>query len=200
MPLPLASLTTPDVIVLVVCLVLAVRGAFKGFTWQVIRTAGLIGALWAATWLHEPVGKWLGERVSPLPEGMNEIAGWLLVVVGGWLLVTFVAHMARGVVRTADQTGTDRVLGFAMGALMGLTFTTIGFVVYGRVSPEATLEETLEDSHSARFMAHLIHIAEPALPASVCERFSDALDAIKAAADVLPQEDPASDDQADEQE
>ena len=41
----LAALSTPDTIVAIVCAVAAVRGAVKGFAWQVVRTIGLIGHL-----------------------------------------------------------------------------------------------------------------------------------------------------------
>ncbi len=49
----LAALSTPDTIVAVVCAVAAVRGAVKGFAWQVVRTIGLVGALWGAGAWHE---------------------------------------------------------------------------------------------------------------------------------------------------
>ncbi|MDJ0975601.1 MAG: CvpA family protein [Planctomycetota bacterium] len=182
----LASLSTPDTIVLVMCVVLAIRGAFKGFTWQLVRTVGLIGAIWVAGWLHEPVGAWLDERLDVLPSDWNPVAAWLLLVVGAWLIVTFVAYMARGVVRTADLTSTDRVLGFAMGAVMGLAFATIAFIVYGRVADDEQLTKTLEHSVSARFMAQLIDVVEPIIPGDVCERWGETLDAIKQAGELLP--------------
>lgn len=186
MPILAASLSTPDTIVLVLCVVLAIRGAFKGFTWQLIRTVGLIGAIWVAGWLHEPVGAWLGDRLDVLPANWNPTAAWLLIVIGAWLLVTFVAYMARGVVRTAELTSTDRVLGFAMGAVMGLAFATVAFIVYGRVADEEQLTRTLEDSYSARLMAQLIEVAEPVIPEGVFDRWADTLEAIKQAGEVLP--------------
>lgn len=173
------GMSTPDTIVLVICGILAIRGAFKGFTWQLIRTLGLVGAVWAAGWLHEPVGAWMDERFGFLPTDWNPVAAWLLIVVGAWLLVTFIAHMARGAVRTVDLTGTDRVLGFAMGALMGLVFATIAFVVYGRVANNDQLKSTLEHSQSARWMAGFLEVAEPVIPDAVCKRWSDTFDAIK---------------------
>ncbi len=186
MPLPTAALSTPDTIVLVICVVLAIRGAFKGFTWQLVRTVGLIGAIWAAGALHEPVGEWLGERIDVLPADWNDVAAWLLLVVGAWLLVTFIAHMARGVIRSADLTSTDRVLGFAMGAVMGLAFATVAFVVYGRVATDEQLTKTLEDSHSAQLMGKLLEIAEPVMPNAVCERWEETFDAIKQAGELMP--------------
>ena len=45
MQLPLAALATADLVVLVVCGLLALRGAFKGFAWQAVRPVGLVGAV-----------------------------------------------------------------------------------------------------------------------------------------------------------
>jgi len=183
---PFAALSTPDTIVLVVCLAPGVRGAFKGFTWQFVRTTGLIAAIWVAGWLHEPAGRWLDDRLNFLPSNWNPIAAWLVIVLAAWLIVTFIAYMARGAVRTAELTSTDRVLGFALGAVMGLAFVTIGFVVYGRVATDGQLTQTLEDSESAQLMARFLEVAEPVIPDSVCERWCDTFDAIKAAGQLLP--------------
>ncbi|MDJ0521132.1 MAG: CvpA family protein [Planctomycetota bacterium] len=177
------TLTVPDTIVLVVCLIVGIRGAFKGFVWQAIRTAGLIGALWAATRFHEPIGRRLDEWFSFLPTFATPVVAWLLILVGIFLVFAFLAYMARGAMKTANLTGVDRVLGLAMGAVMGLCFCAIAFVIWGFLflKTDSELEKALEGSQSARFMAKIIEVVDPLFPEGVRERFGASLKAIEAA-------------------
>jgi uncharacterized membrane protein required for colicin V production len=177
---PLAvSLTTPDVITLVVCAVLGVRGALKGFVWQLVRTVGLVGALWGATRFYEPVGAWIDERF-PVPTFLTPLLGWLLILAGTFLLFSFLAHVARGLVRTADMSTFDRFLGFALGTVMGIGLVAVGFVVWGHNAGEDELRETLRGSYAARGMAVTVEFVEPLFPDEVRQRFRKSLDAISA--------------------
>jgi membrane protein required for colicin V production len=177
------TLTVPDTIVLVVCLIVGIRGAFKGFVWQAIRTAGLIGALWAATHFHERIGERLDEWFSFLPTFATPVVAWLLILVGIFLVFAFLAYMARGAMKSANLTGVDRVLGLGMGAVMGLCFCAIAFVIWGFLflKTDAQLREALEGSKSARFMAKIIDVVDPLFPVAVRERFGASLEAIEAA-------------------
>ena len=176
-----SNLGTADGIVLAVCVVLAIRGAFKGFAWQAVRTVGLIAALWLAGMFHADVGAWMEQKISILPSAWASTAGWLAVLIGVWLIVGMLAWMARGAVRTVDLTGTDRALGFGLGAVMGLAFATVGFVVFGRIASEKSLTETLTNSHSAQYMARLLDIAQELVPPEICERYCETFDAIREA-------------------
>lgn len=179
----LASLTAPDSIVLVVCLIVGIRGAFKGFIWQAIRTIGLLGALWAATSFHGQIGTHLGEWFGFIPDIALPIVSWLLILALVILLFAFLAHVARGAVKTANLTGVDRVLGLGMGAVMGLCFCAIAFVIWGHLflRTDTQLREALEGSMSARLMAKVIGFVDPLFPDVVRERFGASLEAIEAA-------------------
>ena len=178
-----ATLTTPDLIVLGICAVLALRGAIKGFTWQLIQTVGLVGAIWAAGQLNEPVGDWIRDRIDPVPDASVYVVGWCVVMIGGWLLVTFVAHMARGAIRKAELSGMDRTLGLALGAFTGFVIATAIFVGYGRFVSSRKLVETLDASVSARYMAHVIDVALPLVPEPVASDWQSTFDDIREAGD-----------------
>ena len=177
------TLTVPDSIVLVVCLIVGIRGAFKGFVWQAIRTVGLIGALWGATHFHVPIGERLGEWFGFLPTFALPVVAWLLIVVGIFVVFAFLAYMARGAVRTANLTNVDRLFGLALGAVMGLCFCAIAFVIWGFLflKTDAQLEEALRGSQSARFMTKIIEFVDPLFPDAVRERFGASLKAIEKA-------------------
>ena len=176
------DLTTPDLIVLGVCVVLGIRGGMKGFAWQLIRTIGLLGALWGATRFYDPVGRWIGERIELIPDLATPVVGWLAVLFGTILAFGFLAHLARGLVKTANMTTLDRVLGFALGAVMGIAFVAAGFVVWGHFTGEDDVRDTLRGSISARGMAITIEYVEPLFPTEVRDRFRKSLDAIGQAA------------------
>ena len=67
MPAPLLALSTPDAVVLSLMGFFALRGAFKGFVWQLLRTAGLYGGLLLAARFDRSVGTFLADRFSFVP-------------------------------------------------------------------------------------------------------------------------------------
>lgn len=181
MALFVAALTVPDMIVLGIVAVLAIRGAIKGFTWQLIRTAGLVGAIWLAGKLNADVGAWISERFDWVPDNTECVVAWFVLMVGAWLLVTFIAHMARGAIKTVNLSGIDRVFGLGLGAVMGIVFATAIFVGYGHFVPNTDLEETLDQSVSAALMGKLIDVALPLVPEPVATEWSETFDEIREA-------------------
>jgi uncharacterized membrane protein required for colicin V production len=176
---PLAlTLTTPDTIVLIACGVLGLRGAFKGFVWQLVRTLGLVGALWAAGSFYQPVGKLLDSALAIMPAAAAPLVGWVLIVLATFVVFAYLAHLARGLIRSAELSAPDRLLGFALGAVMGLALCAVAIVVWGHVAGEEELKDTMRGSVSARYMAKLVEVVDPVFPDSVRERFAKALKAL----------------------
>lgn len=171
------SLTTPDLIVLGLCVVLGVRGAMKGFAWQLVRTLGLLAGLWGATRFYEPVGVWLDERL-PIPEVMTPVVAWLGIMAATILVFGFFAWIVKGAVKKVNLGGLDRGLGFALGGVMALTFAAIAFVLWGHFAGEDELRETLDRSVTARYMAETVGVVEPLFPQEIRARFRKSLDAL----------------------
>src|SRR5213075_1294167 len=107
----------------------SLRGAVKGFVWQLVRTGGLLLGLLLATQYAMPVGRFLSERFS-IPSAASDLVGWLVIVLGTLLMLTLVAHTLRNAVRQADLTALDRFLGAALGAVFGLGLAAIAFTFY----------------------------------------------------------------------
>jgi membrane protein required for colicin V production len=164
---PLAALATPDLVVLAVCALFALRGAWKGFAWQAVRTIGLVLALFVAGWGHVRFGVWLGAHVGLLPDGAAPWVAWFGLLAGVFLVATFFAWMARGAVRSVKLGGLDRLLGFAMGALMGLVLVTVVFLLWGSWVPRERLESVRRDSVTIPWMAKVVEVAEPWVPEDV---------------------------------
>lgn len=179
----LAALSTPDTIVAIVCALAAVRGAFKGFAWQVVRLLGLVGALWGAGAWHERFGGWLDAHVSFVPGAAADWIAWFAIFLGLFLLATWLAWMARGALRTANLSGVDRLFGFLAGGALGLILVTAGFLIWGSFVRSDTLKETLRDSVTVPFMAKVVDVVEPVLPSDVRRRWGDVLGTLDEVAD-----------------
>lgn len=188
----LAALSTPDTIVAVVCAVAAVRGAVKGFAWQVVRTIGLVGALWGAGAWHERFGAWLDANVPFVPEMTADWIAWFVIFLGLLLLATWFAWMAKGALRTVKLGGLDRLFGFAAGAVMGLILVTAGFLIWGSFVRSQTLRSTLEGSVTVPYMAMVVDLVEPVLPNDVRKRWSEVLHTLDDIVEDVVEEDDGS--------
>ncbi len=168
-----------DLAVLTVCALFALRGALKGFAWQVVRLLALFGALWGASawddWLTARLRVW----IPALPEASVPFVAWGTIFVLLLLLGAYVAHMARGLIRSADLTGMDRVFGFALGAATGLFFATLLLVVGGALLDTFGKRDLLEDAvHAsvlAKPMGKAAEVLGPLLPDGVRQVWDDAL-------------------------
>ena len=174
----LAALSTPDTIVALVCGVAAVRGVVKGFAWQVVRTAGLVGALIGAGAWHEGVGAWLERSFEIIPDAAAPWIAWFAILVLLLLAATSFAYMARGLVKRVRLGGLDRLLGFAAGAAMGLVLVTAGFLVWGSFVRPETLRGTLDGSITVPYMAKVADLVEPLLPDDVRRRWGEVLNTL----------------------
>lgn len=176
----LLAVSTPDTVVYALMGFFALRGAFKGFVWQLLRTAGLYGGLLLATRYGEPVGAFLAERFSFVPATGSDLAGWGVIVVGTFLVVTLVAHLIREWVRSAELSGIDRTMGLVFGALFGLGLAAFGFTLWASTRPRSEVQEALAGSKTTEYMARFIDTVKPLFPDGVRRRWSPVLESLGA--------------------
>jgi membrane protein required for colicin V production len=175
--LPLA-VSGPDGVVLGLMGLFALRGAWKGFVWQAVRTGGLvIGLLLGARW-DVGVGRFLAARFSFVPDAYSDVAGWILVVVATFLATTIVAHLLRATVADARLSGLDRFLGLALGAALGLGVAAFGFTLWASTQPDKVVRETLGGSLSTTWMARTVTAVRPLFPEGVRERWTPVLESL----------------------
>ena len=173
------DLSTPDLIVLAVGGLFAVRGAFKGFAWQATRTAGLVGAILVANLFYERLAGWMDEHLAFVP--IKSILAWIAIALGIFMLLGVFAYMARGLVRSARLSRLDRVLGLVMGAAMGFVLCTLGFSVYASFQDVEETRATFGDAISVRYMAQAVRAVKPLAPEPIRERWIKILGAIESA-------------------
>lgn len=175
---PLLALSTPDTVVLVLMAFFGLRGAFKGFVWQLLRTAGLYGGLLLAARYDTIVGTFLADRFAFVPRTGSDMVGWGVCVVGTFLVVTLIAHLIREWVRQADLSGIDRTMGLVFGALFGLGLAAFGFTLWASTRPRSEVREALAGSRSTEYMARMVEAVKPLFPDGVRHRWSPVLESL----------------------
>lgn len=170
------DLATPDLIVLGIVALFGVRGAFKGFAWQAVRTAGLVGAIFVANLFYPRLESWLADVAGFVPA--KAVIAWLALFVGVFLLVGVFAYMARGMVRSARLGSADRALGLLLGATMGFLLATIGFAVYASWKDDASLRETFAGARSIRWMASAVRAVKPLAPEPIRDHWMQVLSSL----------------------
>lgn len=183
----LAALKTLDWIALGVCLLFAVRGAMKGFAWTAVRSAGVIVAVWAAFRFQIPVATWIGERVQFVPEPARPIVASLAILIGILVVATWLAWLVRGLVKEIRLGDLDRLLGFGLGAIMGLLVLTFGFFVWGQIWPNnETVANAVEGSYAGQAMAWVTEQIRPLLSEEVIEKWDGVMKYVEKARPVIP--------------
>jgi membrane protein required for colicin V production len=172
------AVTTPDAIVMALVGLFALRGAYKGFVWQLIRTAGLLAGLVLGARFDVVVGRFLAERFGFVPRAGSDMTGWVVVVLGTFLAVSLVAHVARGAVHDARLAGPDRLLGLVLGGLLGLGLSAFACTLWASVRTRAEVRESLQGSVSVEWMARFVSSVKPLFPDGVRKRWDPVLESL----------------------
>lgn len=118
-----------DLLLLAVIGVSALLGLMKGFVGIVVGTVSWLLAGWAAFQFGDRAAHWLAEGAQP--SMTNYLGGYVLVFIGAMVLVALLGMAVRSLVQATRLTGTDRALGFALGALRGAFFSCLLILLMG---------------------------------------------------------------------
>lgn len=139
---------------LALVLAFAVRGSLRGAVSQFFSLTGLLIGLWVAGWVSQWVGShWEGAR----PAVVFWLLRWLVALLGGFAVVALFQWWGETfaeAVRKGSFDVVDRILGFGVGALLGLVVTA--FLLLGglRLRPHPGVERALS---SARLTPVVLH-------------------------------------------
>lgn len=117
----------------------AVRGAFRGFTYEAATLAAWILGIVALRFFFTPVADWLTDSfASP---GFAAVIAFALLFGGTVAVIRYVGRRVGIGVRESIIGPVDRVLGFGFGALKGLVAVTLLFLLANLVTGLAYGEE-----------------------------------------------------------
>lgn len=120
-------MTVLDALVLVIVLGAAIRGGFRGFTYEALTLLSWVIAVVALRSLHAPVTTWLADSAGA-GVGAPVLAFALLFAIA-FFGSRFIGRKAGIVVRQSFVGLFDRLLGVGFGALKGLIGITLLFLL-----------------------------------------------------------------------
>lgn len=131
---------------LVLVLTFAVRGSLRGSVSQFFSLTGLLAGLWVAGWVSQWVGShWDGAR----PAVAFWLLRWLVALLGGFAVVALFqwwGETASELVRKGSFATVDRILGFGVGAALGVV--VVAFLLLGalRLRPAPGVDRALSSA------------------------------------------------------
>lgn len=121
-----------DLILLAIIGISALLGLMRGFVGIVVGAASWLLSGWAAFQFGADAGHWLAEGQAVRPSHM--LGGYILVFVSVMVVVFLAGWAVRSALESMRLTGTDRALGFGLGALRGVFFAAV-LVVLASFTP-----------------------------------------------------------------
>jgi uncharacterized membrane protein required for colicin V production len=166
---PLAVTLTPlDLGALVLCVLFAVRGALRGFAWQVVRLVALGAALWGASALYRPLGERFQAWFPALSPSAAPFVAWGAVFVVLLVVGALLASRVRGAVDGIELTLPDRLAGLALGAATGVAFCALALFVGGAMldalGQRRVLEDMLRGASAPTVLGQVADALAPLLP------------------------------------
>lgn len=121
-----------DLILLAIIGISALLGLMRGFVGIVVGAASWLLSGWASFQFGADAGRWLAEGQAVRASHM--LGGYVLVFICVMVVVFMAGWAVRSAMESMRLTGTDRALGFGLGALRGVFFAAV-LVVMASFTP-----------------------------------------------------------------
>jgi len=154
-----------DVVVLGILVFAVIRGAVKGFIWQVAGIAAIVLCFIFAEELSQYVAPFLTDLGVEAP--LNRWLAMFVIYLGLSLVVFLVARMLRDMIEKIRLTEYDRHLGALFGLLKGAIFCLVLTFFLVTLSPSA--QTAIRGSYSGNAAAIVMDHLHPVLPDEVHE-------------------------------
>lgn len=134
-----------DTAIIIIILSLGIFGLLKGATRAIFGVVGLLGGLALAWYWYKP----LANILSPEGAFWSSIAAYAIIVLSILVLSAIVSHFITKLIFAAMLGWLDRVIGFMMGAAIGLALCIALLLLISKVPGT---EEFLSHSAIATFL------------------------------------------------
>jgi uncharacterized membrane protein required for colicin V production len=172
-----------DMIALGVILFFFVLGIFKGFTFQVVRIATFLAALAVAksyagssapedhSGLSHQLMTWFPNQLDN--KSVAVYIAFFLIFIGIFIAGTLIAFLLRALLKRLELRAYDKLLGGALGVVVGVMSIVVVISCLVFVSPESSLLERMGQSHTMRLSAEVIKISTPFFPEALREEMTE---------------------------
>jgi len=154
-----------DIVTLAILLLATIRGAAKGFIWQVAGIAAIVLCFMFAESFSQPVAPILNDLGVEAP--MDRWGAMFLIYVGLSLIVFFIARMLKDIIEKIRLVEYDRHLGALFGLLKGAVFCLVLTFFFVTLSPSA--RKSIRGSYSGNAAAIVMDRMHGFLPEEIHE-------------------------------
>lgn len=162
----LPIMTWFDWLAALILVALAVRGYARGLILQLSAAAAVAAGLLGGLYLHSAVAAILPDIGHPV---LTLVAGFTVVFVAIALIVNFLARALKTAVDALLLGIVDRLLGAALGIVVGVQLVMLIVLLVGRYMPDGLA--WLETTRTAPLLAGVFDYVLPLLPDHFLEFF-----------------------------
>lgn len=166
-----------DITILSLAAVGALLGALSGLLWQVARLVTFCAALYAAIFLHAPVGNWITKRVIDDRVAARVLA-YVTIFIAVYIVLFVATWLLEQTLKAARLKKMDRLLGALLGILKA--FLIAGAVLMASsYYPLKPLQESVRQSVCAPYVLKGMKLIVVGLPPEYVEKLERFLQNIK---------------------
>jgi membrane protein required for colicin V production len=144
-----------DAIGIIILIVAAIRGAFRGFVTELMSTLSILAGVLVAIIFTAPTAPLLVPYIGNT--FWTPIVAFLLLFVVTYLLVKLLEALLHGLVERIEIEKLDQALGFFLGIVEGLLLLAV-LVFLLRIQPFLEIRGLFEGSFLADLMQRVIPI------------------------------------------
>ena len=151
-----------------------VMGLLRGFVWQVVQFAKLVGGIVLANLFATTVGGWItSDKLQP---PYSTYLAYVLIFLGFAIVMTIVAKLLEESLKKMELKSYDRLAGAALGLASGwLMLTVVVMFLYSRPPLDSTRNDN-STSYAGAYAARTALVAGPMLPAEVKQLYERIVD------------------------
>ncbi len=127
-----------DIFFVILIVVAAIRGYFRGFITEVFSVAGPVLAILGGILLSKPLSRLIAPLGGAAGSIGNQIISFLALFIVIYLVIFLLQRMLHGAVEHLHLVGADRALGVLLGLVEGLTLSFVIAIILLAVPLELT--------------------------------------------------------------
>jgi membrane protein required for colicin V production len=144
------NISTFDLIIITITLILGLKGLFRGFIKEVFGILGIIGAIFVASRISTEVGGAIAPILAIQNEATIKLLGFVIALVGFWLVIYIVGSIISKIFAASGLGVIDRIFGFLFGA--SKIFLIFSVIAYALVQVQSFKKIADEKFHKSLIM------------------------------------------------
>ncbi|MEZ5979994.1 MAG: CvpA family protein [Planctomycetota bacterium] len=149
---PSPALQTVDTVGLAIVGLFALLGLWRGLWWQLLRLAGLAGAVAVARSLEPTITPLLEGHTGDMDPRVPQGFVWLGLFLVSLAVVAVIGRLGKRLLEAVQLGLVDRVGGAVAGALTGLVIHAAAMAVLVQVADDEFLASNFQGTVSARLV------------------------------------------------